>query len=128
MTVPPEEIAGERFPASLRLRKRREFLRVQAGGVKVTAGPLLALALPNGSGATRVGLTVSSKVGNAVVRAHVRRLLRELFRKRRGELPAGIDLVFIARPSAADADFATFGRAFGEVARRLGERFHGKAR
>ena len=130
MTVPPEAPRGERFPASLRLRKRREFLRVQEGGaaVKCAAGPLLALALPNGSGTTRLGLTVSSKVGNAVVRAHIRRILRERFRKRRGERPSGIDLVFIARPSAADADFAHFERAFGEVARRLGERFDGKAR
>jgi ribonuclease P protein component len=119
---------GERFPASLRLRKRREFLRVQEAGFKVTAGPLLALALRGEGGPTRVGLTVSSKVGNAVTRVRIRRVLREVFRKRRAELPAGLDLVLVARPSAAEADFEKFQRAFGEVARRLGERFNGNAR
>jgi ribonuclease P protein component len=86
-------------------------------------GPLLALALPQGGERTRVGLTVSTKVGGAVVRARIRRLLRELFRKRRGELPAGIDLVLIARASAAESDYEALGRAFDGIARKLREMF-----
>jgi ribonuclease P protein component len=86
-------------------------------------GPLLALALPQGGETTRVGLTVSTKVGGAVVRARIRRLLRELFRKRRGELPAGIDLVLIARASAAESDYEALGRAFDGIARKLREMF-----
>ncbi len=124
----PQEATGQQFPRALRLRKRREFLRIQEGGAKVTSGPLVALALPNGEGETRLGLTVSSKVGNSVVRSRVRRRLREVFRKRRKELPSGLDLVLIARASAAEADFEKFQRAFGDIARRLWERFDGKAR
>ena len=86
-------------------------------------GPLLALALPQDGGTTRVGLTVSSKVGGAVVRARIRRHLRELFRKRRGELPPGIDLVLIARASAAESDYDALGRAFEGIARQLREMF-----
>jgi len=77
------------------------------------------LALPNDRDVTRVGLTVSTKVGNAVVRVRIRRVLRELFRKRRHQLPGGIDLVFIARASAAEADFAELSNAFDAVARKL---------
>lgn len=113
----------EQFPKHLRLRKRREFLRVQDRGQKVSIDPLLALALRNGREDTRIGLTVSSKVGNAVVRARIRRRLREEFRKKRHTLPRGIDLVLIARSSAKEADAAVFSRAFDRVAKKLREQF-----
>ena len=59
----------------------------------------------------RVGIVVSRKVGNAVVRNRVRRRLREALREfvrqrgPRGAGPAGVDLLVIARPQAALADF-----------------------
>jgi ribonuclease P protein component len=109
----------QRFPKAQRLTRRAEFLRVQEQGKKVSAGALLGAALPNEPGATRLGITVSSKVGNAVVRAAIRRRLREIFRKRRDELPAGIDLVLIARSSAKGAESDELGRAFGTIATRL---------
>ena len=77
--APPRD---ERFPKAQRLLRRREFLEVQERGQKIPSDCLLGLARPNGRPYSRVGLTVSSKVGNAVVRARLRRLLRELFRKR----------------------------------------------
>jgi ribonuclease P protein component len=85
----------------------------------VQAGDVLCLAQKNDRAFTRVGLTVSSKVGNAVVRARIRRRLRELFRKRRAQLPAGLDLVLIARPGAAQRDFDALGRSFDLIASRL---------
>ncbi|MFZ5471479.1 MAG: ribonuclease P protein component [Myxococcota bacterium] len=114
---------GERFPKSARLRNRREFLHVQQSGTKVDAGCLLALAVPNERPFTRVGFTVSSKVGNAVVRNQIRRRLRELFRKRAALLPVGVDVVFIAKSSAAQADFATLARAFDTAAAKLSRQF-----
>jgi ribonuclease P protein component len=116
-------VAGERFPSSLRVRKRREFLRVQERGRKVTSGPLVALALANGTATTRLGLTVSTRVGGAVIRSRIRRRLREVFRRRRGELPTGIDLVLIARASAAESDYEALARAFDVIARKLREMF-----
>ncbi len=116
---PDARFASERFPKELRLRKRREFLQVQEGGQKVSADPLLALVRRNGRPYTRVGLTVSSKVGNAVVRARLRRLMRELFRKRKARWPAGLDVVLVARTSAKDAGLAELTRAFDQLERRL---------
>lgn len=98
---------------------------MQDRGAKVSLGPLLGLALPNNRGWTRVGFTVSTKVGNSVVRNRIRRRLREIFRKRRGELPVGIDLVLVARASAADADFDELSRAFEGIARKLRGMFRG---
>ena len=115
---------AERFRKEERLRRRAEFLKVQEQGQKITADCLLALVLPNPFGKTRLGLTVSNKVGNSVVRNKIRRRLRELYRKRQQSLPKGIDLVVIARNSAAQADFAALSRAFervtGELLRRFG--------
>src|SRR6185295_3373373 len=97
----------EAFPREVRLLKRRDFLEVQERGKKVTAGPLVGLVAPSPDGKSRLGLTVSSKVGTAVVRNAVRRRLRELFRKRRDRWPGGMHLVVVARPSAREASFAT---------------------
>ena len=76
------------LPKSSRLLRRRDFVRVQGRGRKLSDGILLALALPRGDGGpARLGITVSSKVGNAVHRARIRRQVREAFRPRRSQFP-----------------------------------------
>jgi ribonuclease P protein component len=62
----------------------------------------LIITKPNERGETRLGVTVSSKVGNAVVRNRVKRLLRECFRRRRHQIIPNQDVLIIARKSAAD--------------------------
>ncbi len=114
---------AERFPKSARLRKRRDFLRVQERGTKVAVGSLLALVQRNEGGVTRLGLTVSSKVGNSVVRNRIRRTLRELYRKRQGSFPAGLDLVLVARASAKDAGFARLAQDFERVVAQVARQF-----
>ena len=104
--------AAEGFPRSARIRKRADFLRVQQRGKKVSSGPLVGLVLPGTGPIARLGLTVSSKVGNAVVRARVKRQLREVFRRRRLQCPP-VELVIIARPSAREASSAELAKAFG---------------
>ncbi len=113
------------FPKAVRLRRRAEYLRVQEKGQKVPADLVLALVLENKrpDGLTRVGLTVSSKVGNAVVRNRIRRRLKELFRTRREALPKGLDMVLIARNSAATAGWDAYVRAFERLEAELARRF-----
>lgn len=108
-----------RFPKESRLRKRRDFVTVQQTGRKVSADCLLGLALKRPDAGRRLGVTVSSTVGNAVVRNRVKRRLRELFRTRQGALPEGIELVVIARQSAAEADFDRLAKAYDKLAREL---------
>ncbi len=61
--------------------------------------------MPNNLDEIRLGITVSKKVGNSVVRHRVKRLYREVCRLRENELEKGYDLVIVARKKAAELDF-----------------------
>jgi ribonuclease P protein component len=87
------------FGKAARLRRRREFLAVQQRGARVFAGDVIVLALNAGAREPRIGITVSSKVTNAVGRNRVRRWAREAFRSVAPELPP-VDFVVIARAGA----------------------------
>ena len=88
-----------RFGKAARLRRRREFLAVQQRGARVFAGDVIVLALDSGGNQPRIGVTVSSKIANAVGRNRIRRWAREAFRIVANDLPA-LDFVVIARSGA----------------------------
>lgn len=71
------------------------------------------------TGTPRLGLTVSRRVGGAVVRNRVKRRLREWFRQHRSGCPAGKDLVIIARPAAASISAADLARELATSFARL---------
>ncbi len=107
-----------RCPRAARLRRRRELLAVQQRGRKLYAGEVLVLALETGGDEPRIGITVSSKVANAVGRNRVKRWVREAFRAARTELPA-VDLVVIARRGAPEMGLAGARHALAAAARAL---------
>jgi ribonuclease P protein component len=101
-----------------RLTKRRDFATVYRKG-RAFAHPLIALRLiPNQLPHSRFGFSVSKAVGKAVIRNLVRRRLREGLRT----LPVGPgwDIVVIARPKAAAADFQALRRAAAGLLSRAG--------
>ena len=95
-----------------RLRKRFEFGRVRDQGRRVHTKSFVLVLRKNGEERTRLGLTVSSKVGPAVRRNRVKRLLREVFRLRRELFPRGADVVVIAKAG-------TLIDSFGDVEHEL---------
>lgn len=74
---------------------------------------------------SRIGLTVSRKIGNAVVRNRTKRRLREIFRKNRLALDQPLDLVVNAKKSIRDTDSRTLEDEFRIVIRRL-NKYYGK--
>jgi ribonuclease P protein component len=107
---------GERFPRAARVRRRPEYLAIQNRGRRLVGPHLLLFAL---AGSGRLGVTVSKKVGGAVLRNRVKRWIRDCYRRRRPEFPAGLDLVVVARPPAAGADHKAVCAELASLARRL---------
>lgn len=113
-------MAPERFPKSARLRRRGEFLRVQGGGRKIHTDSFLVFVLPQDvPGPARVGITASRKLGGAVVRNRVKRLVREAFRRHRLLFPSGLDVVFVAKKHAAEAQYDQVVREIEKLCRRF---------
>lgn len=87
-------------------------------------GRLFAVhAFPNESGISRLGLSVSGKVGNAVIRNRIRRRLREIFHGRIEDLPENLDLVVSARPESAGASFDDLAAEFSKALKKIERAF-----
>jgi ribonuclease P protein component len=111
--------ADERFPWRQRIVKSSDFRAIYDKGRKFDAGKFVLFGRPNELGYHRLGLTVSRKVGNAVVRNRVKRLFREVFRKSSAGIPCHYDLVVNARRECATIAFAPLNESFLSAAMRL---------
>ena len=90
------------------LTKSEEYTLVYREGGSWGSSLVVMRALPNGLRLSRCGFSVSKRVGKAVTRNSVNRLLREILRS--ASLRPGWDIVFVARPAAAMADYAELKR------------------
>jgi ribonuclease P protein component len=102
------------------LRQNREFRSLYARG-KNAAGVYLALyARRNRLGVTRLGVTVSGKLGGAVKRNRIRRRLKEAYRLQEERFFKGFDIVIVARSKAIDAEFTALQSEMLRVGGKLG--------
>ena len=99
--MPDADAPRYTFLRSHRLGGKLAFRAVFDAGSKASKGPLTGYVRPNGLGHPRLGLTVPRRVGNAVARNRVKRMLREAYRHLRHKFPADWDLVLVVRPHAA---------------------------
>ena len=81
---------------------------------------LVLYARKNRLGENRVGVTVSKKLGKAVIRNRVRRRLREVYRLHESRFLPGWDIVVVARGRAVDASFSDLTRAYLSLAKKSG--------
>jgi ribonuclease P protein component len=98
-----ERPRDESFPKRERIRSRADFLRAQRRGQKFQTARFLIFVQRTQAPTARVGITVSKKVGGAVERNRVKRLLREVYRRHKDLFPAGLDVVFVAKREATEA-------------------------
>ena len=102
----------EGFPSRERIRLRRDFDRAYRSGLRCWARHLVIHAAPNGLPHARIGLTVSRKVGGAVVRNRVKRRLREAFRRNKRRVSRGLDLVVTAKLPLAEQSWEQLERDY----------------
>ena len=109
-------------PASTRLTRRAEFLRVAKSGRKAAVHGLVLQALPRTDGGpARLGFTVTKKVGNAVIRNRTRRRLREAARILLRETSIqGVDLVLIGRDNTRSRLFADLMHDLSRALQKVG--------
>lgn len=93
-----------RFSESL--KKNNDFRTVYKSGRSYANKYLVMYVLENNRNMNRIGISVSKKVGNSVVRHRVTRLLRESYRLHENIFNDGLDIVVVARNNAASASYA----------------------
>jgi ribonuclease P protein component len=103
------------FLKSERLLNRKDFVNLNRWGTRLQTDHFLISLMKNGQGFTRLGITVSKRVGNSVRRNRVKRLIREFFRLHKASFPQGCDIVIVARKDADGLDFWKMKAELGEA-------------
>ena len=94
---------------------RKEFVNLNRFGRKVHTHHFTITMMQNGRGVTRLGIAVSKRIGNAVQRNRVKRIIREVFRLNKKMFPEGYDVVIAARRYSGDLDSWKITRELGDV-------------
>ena len=99
------------FTKKERITKRSEFLTLSKRGIRYnTQNFLIIIIFGNNEPIRRLGITVNKKVGGAVIRNQVKRLLREFFRLHKDQLPESSDILFIAKPGSAYLTYSSLSK------------------
>ncbi|NLM75797.1 MAG: ribonuclease P protein component [Clostridiaceae bacterium] len=101
------------------LTKNKEFNRVYTKGKYSASRNLVVYALPNNLNAVRIGITTSKKIGNAVTRNRMRRLIRENLRIIDVQIKVGMDIVIVARKAEDTASFHTVKKELRYLLKKL---------
>ena len=87
------------------LKKNEDFSNVYRNGVSRANRQLILYQIANGTERNRLGISVSKKVGNSVVRHRMARLIRESYRLNESDFSRGYDIVVVVRSSAVKLDY-----------------------
>ncbi len=102
------------------IKKNRDFRILYRRGKSAVDSVLAVYAKKNNRGMSRVGITVSTKVGKAVVRNRVRRRIREAYRLNRESLKCGYDIIIVARVRAGKSEYRDIEKSLLSLAGKLG--------
>lgn len=99
------------------LKSNRDFRQVYGYGKSYANRYLVMYVLENRTSRNRIGISVSKKVGNSVIRHRVTRLVRESYRLHESMFNSGLDIVIVARASAANAKYSDIESALLHVSK-----------
>ena len=103
---PTNEVrVDQRLRRSERIRRRSEFKAILAQKASAANGTLIVYVARNSLQRSRIGMSTSKRLGNAVCRNKLRRRLREVFRRNKESIPRGLDVFCIVRSIAKLEDF-----------------------
>ena len=105
-------------PRKKRIKSKAGFQLVYTTGRSVVDSLSVLYVLPLDAEGPKIGFAVGKKIGNAVVRNRVKRMMREVFRHHKSELLTNIQLIWVARKKLAAADLKTYDRVFMRLAKR----------
>lgn len=114
------------FSKASRILNRKEFQRLAETGRRVKNRHFTVLFSPGISGAGRLGLTVSKKTGNAVLRNRIKRYIREYYRTNKYKFRYGWDINVIARSGAGSLEPDQFFSSLRDVFIKIEEEFDNK--
>lgn len=100
------------------LKKNKDFQRVYNEGISYADRYLVMYILNNQYNRNRLGISVSKKVGNSVVRHRITRLIREIYRLNELSFIKGMDIVIIARPSSKGKTYGELEKSFKHLAEK----------
>ena len=100
------------------LKKNQDFQKVYRKGTSQANRHLVMYVLENRHNKNRLGISVSKKVGNSVVRHRITRLIRESYRLNETVFKRGLDIVVVARPNAKDRTYSEIESALLHLADR----------
>ncbi|MCR1899246.1 ribonuclease P protein component [Irregularibacter muris] len=101
------------------LKKNQDFKLLYNKGQSFANRLLVIYYSSNGNYVNRLGLSVSKKVGNSVVRNRVKRLMRESYRLNEDKIKKGYDMILIARVKANDADYKSIESALVHLLKKV---------
>ena len=105
--------------AAVTVKENYEFRRIYRKGRSAVCPYLVVYCLKNRAGGSRLGVTVSKKLGHAVVRNRVRRRIRELYRLNRDKMQPGWDVIIVGRSHSIGGSFQKMTEAYLDCLRRL---------
>ncbi|MFW6030819.1 MAG: ribonuclease P protein component [Halanaerobiales bacterium] len=101
------------------LKKNSEFKKVYTRGKSIATRNLVLYYFPNNLDTNKLGLSISKKIGNAVIRNKIRRRVKEIIRLKE-DLKKGYDLIFIARKPIVKLDYNGIKKDIDKLIKRAG--------
>lgn len=101
------------------IKENYEFRRIYQRGTSAVSGSMVVYCRKNKLGRNRLGITASTKIGEAVTRNRARRRLREVYRLNRDKLREGWDIILVARGRTAAVSWKELNDTFLRLCRNL---------